>query len=764
MSLGVVPLSPSLPSAQGKGSDVLTFLTLQDAKQCRDLLDGTIVQTLGYYSLNDGGGAQYHISKSHQDLEPNEGDVVSFHGGLIGVMVEEIQINYKMFGAVGDGKNDDGVQIKTAHEYANKHRLPVCNYCGEYWIEETRGIPIQSPVNWGETVFYINERLNTKNAVFHISSRLKAEDIQVDSETKRKIVSAVRPGMQELRELRNYRNSLIVIVDENDRIGFRAGEQYKGQSWAKEEFFYLEEDGRVVGDIAWAFNDYTSLKAYPAEHSYLVIEGGTFYLSGDNHPEPEKKGYFQNGFSVSRSRTIIKNQWVGLEKGKSDTAFNPRNGFYSFNTVYDVTLENVRLVPWEQNRPGTERDLYAGTYCIGARRVMNATFRNVTAEGTLLHWGVFGTNLNKNFRVEKCQLNRIDVHFHCWNLTIQDSQIGYRGISITGGGQLVIENTTCSASHFVNFRYDFGAKWEGSIAITNCRLKPHHTREVGLLRFIAGDFDYRYPIGLAEKIYIRDFTFDFSTVPDNQSECWLVQASSFSRTKQGERLFFPKKLVCDHIDVRGREKGVRLVKITSPETYLLSDKGGYDGSFVTCNSFMQFNHVQLEEIDAREAGAFHFQIVQTESDAYGERSLYPHVHFTGCENLSLDLGGAIVNTLIEDSTLSKLYTGTANKLIGDMTMVNCRFVPKTENATAKPYQITVDSGVNFINCVFHLPRLNGEIKPELLHLIDIMKINEFVRYNHVNSRLGRDIHNYLDAVAITLEKEFVAKLRSNYDN
>src|SRR5690606_16930836 len=104
------------------------------------------------------------------------------------------------------------------------------------------------------------------------------------------------------------------------------------------------------------------------------------------HPEPEKKGYFQNGFSVSRSRTIIRNQWVGLEKGKSDTAFNPRNGFYSLANVYDITLEHIRLVPWEQDRPGTELDLYAGTYGIGMRRVMNSTFRNVTAEGTMLHW------------------------------------------------------------------------------------------------------------------------------------------------------------------------------------------------------------------------------------------------------------------------------------------------------------------------------------------------------------------------------------------
>jgi len=764
MSLGVVSTSSSLASPQrAKTNDILTFLTLREAKQSTALYEGIVVQTLGYYTLNDGGGSIYHIDESYKDFEANEGDVVLFQNGLVGVMVEENQINYKMFGAVGDGVNDDGVQIKNAHAYANKHKLSVLNYSGEYWIEETRNIPIQSAVSWGESIFHINEGLNTKNPVFRVSSRLDAVDIEVDAETKGKIVSAVKPGMQVLPELRDFKNSLISIVDENDRIGFRAGERYKGQSWAREEFFYLEEDGRVVGDIAWAFKDYTSLKAYPAENSYLVIDGGTFYLSGDNHPEPERKGYFQNGFSVTRSRTIIRNQWVGLEKGKADIAFNPRNGFYSFNSVYEVTLENVRLVPWEQDRPGTERDLYAGTYGIGARRVMNSTFRNVTAEGTMLHWGVFGTNLKKNFRIEKCQFIRIDVHFHCWNLTIQNSQIGNRGISVTGGGELIIENTSCSSQSFVNFRYDFGAKWEGPVYINNCKLIPNRQTQTGLLRFMAGNFDYRYPIGLAEQIHIRDFTFDFSTVPDNESECWLLQASAFSQTKQGERLFFPKNLICDGVMIKGRDKGARLMKITSPQTYGLADKGSYDGSFVKCNSTIHFNNIQLEDIDSADPAAFHFQITESADKDYDDHSLYPQIHFTKCENLFIDLGGAISNTLVENCTVSQFITRVDEKLVGEITFLNCRLLPKIFDKTSKPFYMATELATNFINCLLHLPRLDGELKPDLLHLLDFLEINKSVKYNHVNSRLGRDVVEHLNAKSITLDKKFISKLQSNYE-
>src|SRR5690606_4827375 len=241
MSLGGVSISATVPSSlhNKKVTCIFTFLTLKEAKESTEVDTGSIIQTLGYYTLNDGGGSFYHIDKLHKGLEPNEGDVIQFQKGLIGTMIEDRPINYKMFGALGDGRNDDGIQIKIAHQYANRHKKPIFNYVGEYWIEETRNIPIQSTVNWGESVFHINERLNTKNAVFKVSSRYDTVEIRVDSETKEKIVSTIKPGMQVLPELKNYKNCLISIIDENDRIGFRAGADYSGHSWAREEFFYL---------------------------------------------------------------------------------------------------------------------------------------------------------------------------------------------------------------------------------------------------------------------------------------------------------------------------------------------------------------------------------------------------------------------------------------------------------------------------------------------------------------------------------------------
>src|SRR5690606_8329304 len=121
-------------------------------------------------------------------------------------------------------------------------------------------------------------------------------------------LSKLKPGVKIISELAGYKNCLVTVADEGDQIGVRAGRE--GQSWDREELFYVEEHGRIIGDIAWEFKDYTSLTAFPCSDSYLVVEGGTFYVSGDN-PGETYNGYWRGGISVTRSRTIIRDQWVG---------------------------------------------------------------------------------------------------------------------------------------------------------------------------------------------------------------------------------------------------------------------------------------------------------------------------------------------------------------------------------------------------------------------------------------------------------------------
>ena len=236
--------------------------------------EGAWLETAGFHAPGDGGGALYQARKASDDRKPNGADVIALKSGLVAVLVEREAVNYRMFGAVSDGANDDGVQMKLAHAYANEHQVPVVNPAGEFWIGKTNGIVIKTNVHWGKSIIHIDERHNSRRMPrFLVRNDEPTVDLTKNEKVKAALLAKLGPGVPQIEELAAYANHMIVVQDANDRIGIRAG--YKGnKGWAREELFYVEEEGRVVGSIAWRFSDLTSIRAIPCNRSFLVIEGG----------------------------------------------------------------------------------------------------------------------------------------------------------------------------------------------------------------------------------------------------------------------------------------------------------------------------------------------------------------------------------------------------------------------------------------------------------------------------------------------------------
>ncbi|MFW5867936.1 MAG: hypothetical protein ACOCX2_08985, partial [Armatimonadota bacterium] len=614
-----VALAQEAVMAEQEAIDEATIVrhaTVQSMKAWADPREGAVVETVGFHAAGDGGGALYRVQTPGEELQPNEADVIALQNDLVAVLLESEAVNYRMFGVIGDGENDDGVQIKLAHQYANRRGIPVVNLSGEYWIRETNRIPILTNVSWGHTIFHIEEEFNTlRDPRFEVLNDKPTETIE-DEELKAALLESIRPGVQIIPELAPYAGHLIGVRDNDDRIGIRAG--YEGnRGWAREELFYVEEEGRIIGDIAWEFEDFTSITAIPCSDAYTVIEGGGFHVSGEN-PNTGSTGYHWNGFTIRRSRTIIRQQWVGLEEGARDESLAARHGFYSFNNVYDVTLEDIRLMPWEKNRREPEVAVPHGTYGIGGSRMLNCTFRNLTAEAGWVSWGVFGTNINKNFRIEKSRLNRIDVHFHCWNLYIEDCEIGFKGISVTGGGDLFVENTVRDGNAFIGFRPDYGSKWDGRIRLEGCTLRPTSGGAVSVLSYGMRDFDYQYPIGFARSVIIDDLVLDYSAAPDSEAPALLMNLRPFSQT-DGGRLFFPTFVKFRDIRVKAREQGVRLMRVPDPYGYDLGTAGGYDGGRLDANCTIDVENVQLEKLTPErpgDSGNVHLLIGSDEAREY----------------------------------------------------------------------------------------------------------------------------------------------------
>ncbi len=737
--------------------------SVEEMKADSKLKSGMLTATAGYFEPGDGGASYYLIQDSQ--LPEDGGSVINLNSGLQAILVPVDSVNYKQFGAVGDGVNDDGVQIKNAHNFANEHDLPVVNESGEYWIKQTNLINIQTNVRWGHTRIYIDERYNERpNPRFQITSKRANIPIVLDASTKASLVSKLRPGTTMLPELADYKGSLIMIWDENDIIAARYG---YNSGRRKEDLFYIEEHGRVIGDISWTFNGYTSLIAVPCDENYLIVEGGTFLLTGENGGD-SYEGYFHNGILINRSRTIIRNQWVGLAPGKADTSYNPRQGFYFFRDVYDVLLENVRLIPFEKDRQPPGYVLPAGTYGIGGARVMNATFRNVSAEGSKVHWGVFGTNIFKNFRVESCYLNRVDVHFHCWNLYVKDSEIGYRGFTVTGGGDLFIENTKRYGNTFVSFRRDYGSRWDGNIRLKNCRLViDNGAGNAYALDYNPANFDYKYEIGYGRTIKVDDFIFDYTGLPDTSGTCEMMRIASFSKISDtGDRIHFPKTIEFSNVSAVGRDKGVRLLRIANPYSFKLEEAGGMDGQRVISNCYMRFENIHSEVVPEQTSQAsthVNFLLNALGSTPYDdEHALYPKIDFINVGEFFGHFKGAVADVYFNRSTINCVDAYEGGPLRGRIVFDNCDIRARAEFSDRNFYHLGTMLGVYFINCTAHAPIVGGVSRPDLLHWYEFIEVNRKVAYNHLNTKLSKELMDYFANNGNPLRPEFIEMLKSHH--
>lgn len=101
---------------------IFGFDTVADMKLATNLTDGSYARTLGFHSINDGGGALYHITDTGT---ANEMDVIAIDT-LYANLVEPK--NVRQFGAYGDGTHDDTSYFERALAVSPTMFIPAGNY------------------------------------------------------------------------------------------------------------------------------------------------------------------------------------------------------------------------------------------------------------------------------------------------------------------------------------------------------------------------------------------------------------------------------------------------------------------------------------------------------------------------------------------------------------------------------------------------------------------------------------------------------------
>ena len=420
------------------------------------------------------------------------------------------RIYYKDFPDIkGDGVTNDFAAIKAVHDIANASGQTVVAEDGKtYYIRETGGntINIKTSVEFGTAHFIIDDTWIDYTPEYTAERCVKVFTICGDSQPIRVtpendsegILAAInaRGGIKRsdthLDLGLGYKAMLIPVNNEvymYNRWGQHAGDLGPDEDKdgvvddghenagklvggnPQHELMIIEADGTIDKDAALLF-DYDRVSAATIiriDDAPITVSGGIFTTLANR--ANDNIHYFNRGILISRSNVTITDMKHYVEEGEK-TAASPYSGWIFPMYANNLTVRDTLLSGRQYFRQGN--------YDIGGSFANDLKFINVTqlnffkdeASETVYrdheYWGIMGTNYCKNITYDNCFLSRLDAHAGVVNVKVKDTII--RSISLTGGGNALIENCKIYNNFVVYLREDYGSTWRGDITVKNCQL------------------------------------------------------------------------------------------------------------------------------------------------------------------------------------------------------------------------------------------------------------------------------------------------------
>ena len=114
-NISVIALDSGLQAHLVTSPITFVYDTVSDMESATNLVNGSYARTLGYTSMNDGGGALYKVTNSSDTVD--NGSVIAIDSGLQAHLIADT-VTPEMFGAVCNGTHDDSAALNNAFSYA----------------------------------------------------------------------------------------------------------------------------------------------------------------------------------------------------------------------------------------------------------------------------------------------------------------------------------------------------------------------------------------------------------------------------------------------------------------------------------------------------------------------------------------------------------------------------------------------------------------------------------------------------------------------
>ncbi len=422
----------------------------------------------------------------------------------------EKYITYEDFGATSKEGYDNYQVIKDTHDYANQNNIAVratlsCYHI--YKIDDISPIFIETNTNWNQAKFIIHDEeiagKKTKDyPIFQINAKEEGKTI-TDKEILKNII--INKNTKNIEQLAGNGNCLCIAYNEN-KMQYKRSGSLQNAGRAQQDIFKIDEEGNVLNELVWDFEEITKIILIPIPDETLIIENGNFQTNLPNDRAEQESGYFNRNIICYRSNTILKN--INHILNDEEAIGGPYYGFLRLQRASNIKIAECELVAHKYEK--------VSNYDLIIENTINTEINKVTCKNIedSHRWGITGSNYTKDITYKNCILNRIDAHCGVHNLNIENCQIGICGITVQGSGELNISNTTNSGrSAFINLRDDYGSSWNGNINIKDCTLKETQFPRIIHFKIIHDKdgqlHDYGYDL------YLPNIKIDGLTIEDN---------------------------------------------------------------------------------------------------------------------------------------------------------------------------------------------------------------------------------------------------------
>ena len=388
--------------------------------------------------------------------------------------------------------SDHYYAIKATHDCANNHKLPVKVTKGEYHIykKDHAEITVQTSTNFNGSTIYIHDEFSNiyeyrSDHVFHI----------VQDKDNKCTSGEIKAFNNNLTSLVSNTGKFLVRITEQD--GKTVWHRNKGGSSTVQDVskydIYRVYNGVLKDPMYWNYKgSHITYSVCPIPSNQLEFKNAI--IKTITRDKCEKcDGYVKRDIRIERSNTKlynIKHSYVDKNLKNIYTIHHPYNGFIAVWHVGDIVIEKCQIYPLHYETPSGGND---STYDMYLSQPVNTLLKEVTmyedSHGQMessSFWSVWSSYGCKNLVIEDSKLNVISAHKVIYNLTVNNTTIGCRGVTTAGSGdyvdnKMIFENVTWKYGDvLIKLRKDYGSTWNGTITIKNSKVKnvPSSTLEI----------------------------------------------------------------------------------------------------------------------------------------------------------------------------------------------------------------------------------------------------------------------------------------------